>query len=105
HADGWTMAAIGAGALSEAETMLSNAERALADDIFDSPTYRTEDGATLKQDERAYDYYTMEPGTIGNPGGSDGWFYFHHDRGTRTLLNGQRICTLAFAKRRGFEGA
>ncbi|MFL5861156.1 MAG: hypothetical protein ACJ780_10285 [Solirubrobacteraceae bacterium] len=69
------------------------------------PSYRSEDGATLKQGDRAYDYYTMAPGVIGEPAGSDGWFDFHHDRGTRTLLNGQRICTLAFAKRRGFEGA
>ena len=102
HADGWAMKSVADGALGEAEITLANAERDLPDDL---PTYRSEDGATLKQGQRAYDYYTMEPGTIGKPNGSDGWFDFHHDRGTRELLNGQRICTLAFAKRRGFKGA
>jgi hypothetical protein len=69
------------------------------------PSYRSEDGATLKQGDRAYDYYTMAPGVIGEPAGSDGWFDFHHDRGTRTLLNGQRVCTLQFAHHRGFRDA
>jgi hypothetical protein len=67
------------------------------------PSYRTEDGATLKQGDRAYDYYGMKPGVIGEPDfGFAGWFTFLHDDGTRDLLNGQRICTMRTARRQGF---
>lgn len=69
---------------------------------------KTEDGATLKEGERAYNYYDMKPGKIGrlssmvsdpNP-----WFDFEHDDGTVSLLNGQRICTIGYARQRGFKG-
>lgn len=65
--------------------------------------YRTEDGVVLTEGERAYDYYSMKPGYIGEASHSDGWFTFHHDDGTQCLLNGQRICSVEFAKRRGFK--
>lgn len=69
--------------------------------------YKTEDGVTLKTGDRAYDYYNMKPGTIGKDAGShpDPWFDFNHDDGTVCLLNGQRICTIEYAKRRGFKDA
>lgn len=66
----------------------------------------TEDGVTLHFGDRAYDYYTMKPGVIGEGTlAPDIWFDFHHDDGTRCLLNGQRICSVEYAKRRGFKGA
>lgn len=54
----------------------------------------------------------MEPGVIVNDPVQDedsgffGWFDFQPDsgRGTKTL-NGQRICTIAYAQRRGFRDA
>jgi len=67
-------------------------------------TYRTEDGVELRTGEAAYDYYSMKPGRIGRGCGS-GWFDFEHDDGTVTLLNGQRICSMAYAVRRGFKNA
>jgi hypothetical protein len=69
--------------------------------------YVTEDGVTLKEGDRAYNYYDMKPGKIGKFSGNvpDPWFDFDHDDGTRALLNGQRICSVEFAKRRGFRDA
>lgn len=71
-------------------------------------SYRAECGTTLREGDRAYDYYSMKPGVIGRPASlstNDGWFYFRHDDGSELLLNGQRICSLAFAARREFPGA
>jgi hypothetical protein len=67
-------------------------------------TYVTECGATVAQGDRVYNYYSMEPGIIGRS--FDGtWFEFHGETSRkRTQLNGQRICTIEFAKRRGFRG-
>ena len=69
---------------------------------------RTEDGTTFKEGDRAYNYYDMKPGVI-RPNSitmaPDAWFDFDHDDGTRALLNGQRICSLAHAKRMGWPNA
>jgi len=67
-------------------------------------TYRTEDGVEVKVGDRAYDYYSMKPGTIERHAGNlpDPWFDFRHDDGTLTVLNGQRICSMRYAERRGF---
>lgn len=69
----------------------------------------TEDGVTLEAGDRAYDYYSMKAGHIG-PESSfcmapDLWFDFLHDDGTHNVLNGQRICSIEYARRRGFKGA
>lgn len=68
----------------------------------------TEDGVVLNEGDRAYNYYDMKPGVI-VPGSivmaPDLWFVFAHDDGTRCTLNGQRICTIEFARRRGFKDA
>jgi hypothetical protein len=69
------------------------------------PTYTTEDGVPLEEGDHAYNYYDMKPGRIGKASFSDGWFDFIHDDGTTQLLNGQRICSDAFAKRRNFRDA
>jgi hypothetical protein len=72
-------------------------------------TIRTEDGVTLAVGDRAYNYYDMKPGTIGrissHVSDPDPWFDFDHDDGTHSLLNGSRICTTAYAVRRGFKNA
>ena len=77
--------------------------------VYNAATYiRTEDGVRLTPGDRAYNYYDMQPGTIGsvaNTGDPDPWFDFNHDDGTRSLLNGARICSLEYARRRGFKGA
>lgn len=71
--------------------------------------YRTEDGVPVQQGDLVYDYYTMEPVVIGSDCG-DGWFNTMRP-GDPTkfskakMLNGSRICTLGYAKRRGFPGA
>lgn len=72
-------------------------------------TIRTEDGVDLHPGDRAYNYYDMKPGRIRGEGRirhlPDDWFDFDHDDGTHALLNGQRICTIEYARRRGFKGA
>lgn len=67
-------------------------------------TVTAECGAQLREGDRAYDYYGMKPGVVGEVG-NDGWFLFSHDCGSRSLLNGQRICSMLFARLRGFPGA
>lgn len=71
-------------------------------------TIRTEDGVVVQPGDRVYDYYSMKPGVI-QPGSlilaPDVWFDVTHDDGTRNVLNGQRICTMEFARRRGFKDA
>jgi hypothetical protein len=82
-------------------------------------TITTEDNVVLELGAHAYDYYSMKPGRISdrtedlrfynedeNPNPKrDIWFKFHHDDGTWTLLNGERICSDEFAKRRKFFDA
>lgn len=70
--------------------------------------YMTEDGCELETGDQAYDYYSMKPGKILKDHHSDhdpGWFDFEHTDGSVILLNGQRICTMGYAIRRGFPGA
>lgn len=68
----------------------------------------TEDGEVVYAGERVYNYYDMKPGTI-RPGSltlaPDVWFDVEHDDGTHNVLNGQRICSIAYAQRRGFKDA
>lgn len=69
--------------------------------------YRTGDGVLVQEGDRAYNYYDMKPGKVGRHAGNlpDPWFDFEHDDGTITVLNGQRICSMEYAKRRGFKDA
>jgi hypothetical protein len=74
----------------------------------ESVTITTEDGKQLTEGDRAYNYYDMKPGYI-KPNSitmlPDAWFDFIHDDGTRAMLNGARICSIEYAKRRGFRDA
>jgi hypothetical protein len=73
-------------------------------------TYTTEDGVTVSEGDLVYDYYSMEPVIIGRScGGDHEWFNTLKADGSgyrsrAGMLNGARICTIAFAKRRGFAG-
>lgn len=96
------------------------------------PTYTTENGVTVTEGDTVYDYYSMEPVLIGEPCGADpsqGWFHTYRPQdapvwdyrkstwannaigaqvgvySSAGMLNGQRICTLEYARRRGFPGA
>ena len=69
------------------------------------PFYVTEDDVMVFQGERAYNYYEMKPGVVGKPSFFKEWFEFIHDDGTVTSLNGQRICSVAYARRRKFRDA
>lgn len=68
----------------------------------------TDDRRIVHVGDRVYNYYDMEPGAVETEpeteGGFAGWFYFRADNGKRTLLNGARICTIEFARSRGFKG-
>jgi hypothetical protein len=67
------------------------------------PAYTSEDGAQLREGDAAFNYYDHKPGRIGAASACDaGWFTFHHEDGTRALLNGQRVCSTAYAARRGW---
>jgi hypothetical protein len=72
--------------------------------------YTTEDGVTVRTGDVVYDYYSMEVVRIGRDcGRSDGWFEVEVPQGGKRasagVLNGQRICTMPFARRRDFPGA
>jgi len=69
-------------------------------------TITTADGVTLEEGDTAYSHYTMSVGTIGpistfwkEP---DPWFDFIQSNGKSHTLNGDRICSLAHAKRMGW---
>lgn len=65
------------------------------------------DGITVQIGEACFDYYSMKRGHFENmearSGSSfDGWGDFLHDDGTRNLLNGERVCSLAHARSMGW---
>lgn len=84
-------------------------------------TITTGDGKALTTGDRAFNFYDMQPGTIGRidnhpqpdtMAGQDSstpreewsnyWFDFLADEGGRTSLDGSRICSVEFAKRKGW---
>lgn len=84
-------------------------------------TIRTQDGVTLRQGDRAFNYYDHKWGRIGRiddwaqPDTMAGqnsstpidewtnyWFTFEHDDDTNVSLDGSRICSAAYATRRGW---
>jgi hypothetical protein len=71
-----------------------------------STVIRTECGSNVIMGDVVYNYYDMWAGTIVCEPDDQGWFYVQPlSGGQKALLNGQRICTLAFARMRGFPGA
>lgn len=67
-----------------------------------APSIVTADGATIHVGERLYDYYSMAEGILATAPDDTGWFYVTHMRGGRELLNGERVCSLAHARRMGW---
>lgn len=65
-------------------------------------TVRTEDGVELAVGEEAYDYYDFNRGVIAGPIDEAGWFDLITDNGRRLYRNGERICSIAYARRRGW---
>jgi hypothetical protein len=63
----------------------------------------TEDGVQFAEGDDLFNYYDMKPGTV-RVGSTDqqGWFYFDHADGTDALLDGSRVCSLAYAERKGW---
>jgi hypothetical protein len=63
----------------------------------------TEDGKPFKEGDRLFNYYDLRVGTVGEINPLDrGWFDFKHDNGTSAFLNGERVCSLEYAKVRGW---
>lgn len=68
--------------------------------------YRDDSGVWHKEGDRAYCYYTMKPGTVGEELDREaGWFEFYYDDGTSDMLNGQRICSIEHAQLMGWPDA
>jgi len=79
----------------------------------------TEDGVTVHEGDHVYNYYDMWPGhivagTVSENGRKEGealnlrrdlWFDVKRSNGGGTsLLNGERICSIPFAQRKGWPG-
>jgi len=81
----------------------------------------TEDGVVVGSGDRAFNYYDMKVGKIeridsyAQPNTQAGqnsstpvaewnnyWFEFRHDDGSVSSLDGSRICSVAYAERRGW---
>ena len=61
----------------------------------------SEDKVEFQEGDRVFNYYDMQVGTIVFIE-HDGWFKFHQDDGSETELNGERICSLDFATKKGW---
>lgn len=80
---------------------------------------RTEDGQWVGEGDQVFDYYNMAPGVVGRiegehravyhdplmQGSTDPWFTVTHDNGAQKTLNGQRICSLDGARKKGWYKA
>lgn len=82
--------------------------------------YLTADGYTVRTGDAVFDYYGMEPIVIGRDcggtGANQGWFNTlvagtevdptnppYGPRSTSGMLNGDRVCSFAHAKRMGWH--
>lgn len=81
---------------------------------------RTEDGAEVGEGDRVYGFHsqmavgTIVPGSMGSEerkdeyhdkemqGSTQPWFTVLFENGRRELLNGQRVCSLDYARGRGW---
>lgn len=62
----------------------------------------TADGHEVTIGDRVFSHYSMREGYIRESIGFDGWFDLVYEDGSRDYLNGERICSLAHAKRMGW---
>jgi hypothetical protein len=70
----------------------------------------TEDRVIVQKGDTVYNYYDMWPGTIMSDPDDQGWFYVQPLEGVassrqRALLNGARICSMKYARSRGFRNS
>jgi hypothetical protein len=63
---------------------------------------RTEDGATVHAGDQVFDYYDMLPGVIAEEPDPQGWFDVVHPDGSKHMLDGSRICSVEYARRKGW---
>lgn len=63
--------------------------------------YRTDDGRIVSTGDEVFSHYTMSQGVIGDDMGQ-GWFRFVSPETGRDMLDGQRICSLDYARRMGW---
>lgn len=63
--------------------------------------YKLEDGGIAEVGGRVYNHYDRAAGVIVDDAG-DGWFDLRQDDGKIKVLNGERTCTLATARRKGW---
>lgn len=63
----------------------------------------TEDGVSVREGSRVFNYYDRKWGTI-KVGTVDrqGWFTLVQDDRTTAILNGERICSAKFAESQGW---
>lgn len=62
------------------------------------------DNARIYEGELAFNYYDRKLGKI-QPGSIDphtGWFQFDHEDGGVAILNWDRVCSVAYARRMGW---
>lgn len=63
----------------------------------------TEDGEPILLDELLFNYYDMKPGRFEEIKAQDnGWGTFCHTNGTRSILNGERVCSIRWAWAKGW---
>ena len=65
-------------------------------------TITAADNVLLAVGDPAFDYYNMKAGRFEDLPDAQGWAHFRHDDGGRDLLNGERVCSLAHARRMGW---
>lgn len=64
-------------------------------------TIITEDGVEVSVGDRVFNYYDMRIGTIASDP-IDGWFDLAQDGRITETLNGERVCSIPFAIKRGW---
>lgn len=65
-------------------------------------TIELADGVEVAIGAPAFNYYGMKRGRFDGQLDDAGWGWFTHDDGTRDLLNGERVCSLAHAQKMGW---
>lgn len=63
---------------------------------------RMADNQAIAPGQQAFNYYDMKPGYPVGDIDYAGWFTFRHNDGTSALLNGERICSLETARKKGW---
>lgn len=97
---------VGAGNIATARVLERKGLVVFGDDWkvrhYATRTIRTEDGKKVAAGSRVFNYYDMKAGIISSPIDKEGWFDVTHDDGSTALLNGERICTIPFARMKGW---